>query len=80
MGVTPQSGLFPSSLFSSVFLFNFTSLHLCLSSSLLFASVWRVLCCVVLCCVVVLLWLFLKTVDETHVFVLLFLLRFCPFL
>ena len=50
--------LFSLSLFS---LFIFISLHLCLSSllfhlffssSLLFAFVWRVLCCVVLCCAV----------------------------
>ena len=33
--------------FSSLFS-NFISLHLCLSSSLLFVSVWRVLCCAVL--------------------------------
>ena len=48
VGVTPQSGLFPSSLFSfSSLLSLFVSF---ISSSLLFASAWRVLCCVVLCC------------------------------
>ena len=57
----------------------FSLLIICLSSSLLSASMWRVLCFVAVCRSVW-LWLFLKTVYETHVcVVLLFLLLFCHF-
>ena len=59
-------------------------------SFLCFCVACSVLCCAVLCfcallyvvvfCVCVLLWLFLETVDEAHVYVfLLFLLVFVPF-
>ena len=60
------------------------SLHIISLSSSLLSVLCGVFCAVLLCCcvsscVVVWLWLFLKTVDETHVHGLLFLLRFCPF-
>ena len=74
-------------LLSSLHLYHFSFLSFFISVSLLPFSLLLcgvfcvVLCCVVVCCctgLCLLLWLFLKTVDDTHVYVLLlFLFRFC---